>query len=326
MIEAPTSAGGARFPFPLPNGWFALAFGDELARGEVKRVFAFGQELALFRAESGRAHVFDAYCPHLGAHLAVGGKVAGETLRCPFHGWRFDGAGRCVEVPYAERIPARAQVHPWPVRERYGLIFVWNHAAREAPSYELPDVPELESADWAAPERREWSVRTAIQEMGENDHDNAHFAAVHGGNYLPTSVRYEGRMKTCVSPFRRELPDGTKLDVELVRTSYQLGLATVAYRGVPGFGFLMLSSVLPVDAERVHMRWLLTVTANLPPEGRAQVIQGICEGAGVAADIPIWEHKRYLSNPVLCDGDGSIAEFRRWATQFYSAPAPRADG
>jgi nitrite reductase/ring-hydroxylating ferredoxin subunit len=307
-----------RFPFPLPNGWFAVAWSDELAPGAVKRVFYLGRELVAFRTASGRARVFDAYCPHLGAHLGVGGRCEGDTLRCPFHGWRFDADGKCVEVPYAAKIPARAEVKSWPVLERYGLVFVWHHLEDAPPSWEIPGVAELESAEWSAPERREWRVATAIQEMAENDHDNAHFPVVHQGRYLPTDVRYEGAVKTCSSPIERELPDGSKIHGEMVRTSWALGLATVAYRGLPGMGFLLLSAVTPIDAEHVHMRWLLTVTANVPEAARAEVIHGISEGSGVTADIPIWEHKRYVKHPVLCDGDGPIAEFRRWAAQFYS--------
>ena len=78
---------------------------------------------SLYRGEDGDAHVLDAHCPHLGAHLAVGGKVEGECLRCPFHGWLFEGDdGRCVEIPYGEgeRIPAKARARAYPIVERNG--------------------------------------------------------------------------------------------------------------------------------------------------------------------------------------------------------------
>ncbi len=311
-------ADARRFPFPLPNGWFAVAESAALAPGQVARAFYLGRELVVFRTASGVARVFDAYCPHLGAHLAVGGKVDGDTLQCPFHGWRFAGDGRCVEVPYANRIPPQARARSWEVEERYGLVFVWHHLEGKPPSWRVPEIAELESPDWIKPVFREWRVRTAIQEMAENDHDSAHFPVVHQGKYLPTTVSYEGTTKTCVSPITRALPGGVEIQAELVRTSYALGIATVAYRGIPGMGFIMLSVVTPIDHENVHMRWLLTVTASLPEAAQQEVIKGITEGTGVEADIPIWENKRFVPHPVLCDGDGPIAEFRRWASQFYS--------
>ena len=77
-----------RFPFPVPNGWFVVAQADDLAPGEVRALYFFARDLVLYRGDDGEPHVVDAHCPHLGAHLGVGGKVEGECLRCPFHGWR----------------------------------------------------------------------------------------------------------------------------------------------------------------------------------------------------------------------------------------------
>lgn len=58
----------------------------------------------VFRGQEGKASVLDAYCPHLGANLAVGGRVVGNCIECPFHGWQFRGDdGKCVKIPYAEK-------------------------------------------------------------------------------------------------------------------------------------------------------------------------------------------------------------------------------
>lgn len=63
-----------------------------------------GEQVAVFRGRDGKAHVVDAYCPHLGANLAVGGRVVGNCIECPFHGWQFNGEdGKCVRIPYAEK-------------------------------------------------------------------------------------------------------------------------------------------------------------------------------------------------------------------------------
>ena len=64
---------------------------------------ATGKNLAVFRGEDGKANVIDAYCPHNGANLAVGGVVKDNCLECPFHGWRFQGDGKCVHIPYTEQ-------------------------------------------------------------------------------------------------------------------------------------------------------------------------------------------------------------------------------
>ena len=63
-----------------------------------------------WRDEDGAAHVMDAYCPHMGAHLAVGGCVKGTRIVCPFHQWAFDAEGRNVDIPYAERTNATVRI------------------------------------------------------------------------------------------------------------------------------------------------------------------------------------------------------------------------
>ena len=59
--------------------------------------------MAVFRDERGEVHAVDAYCPHMGASLAVGAQVKGDCIECPFHGWKFRGHdGKCVKIPYCE--------------------------------------------------------------------------------------------------------------------------------------------------------------------------------------------------------------------------------
>ena len=65
-----------RFPFSSnPIGWFAVAYSHDLPAGGVLPLAYFGTDLVAFRAEDGTAHVLDAHCPHLGAHLGHGGVV-----------------------------------------------------------------------------------------------------------------------------------------------------------------------------------------------------------------------------------------------------------
>ena len=130
-----TTNGTGGVELPIPNGWFAVAWSKDLVPGEVKRTRYFGQDLVMFRTRQGRVHVFDAYCAHLGAHLGEGGRVVGETLRCPFHGWQYEGSGKCVAIPYCQDVPSAARVRSWPVSEVNRMIFVWHHAGGREPSW-----------------------------------------------------------------------------------------------------------------------------------------------------------------------------------------------
>ena len=178
------------FPFPaFPDGWFVVAWSDELEAGGVLPLRYFGQDLVLFRGEDGVPRALDAHCRHLGAHLGHGGKVEGGAIRCPFHAWRWTGDGRCDDIPYAKRIPKGAQIRAWPVLDRSGLILLWHHAEGEAPSYDVPEIPEVGAADWTPFTKLDWTVKSRMYDMGENAVDHVHFKYLHGASGTPTRER-----------------------------------------------------------------------------------------------------------------------------------------
>jgi nitrite reductase/ring-hydroxylating ferredoxin subunit len=305
---------------PLPNGWFAVAWSRDLEIGDVKRVFCFGRELALFRARSGKAVLLDAYCPHLGAHLAVGGRVHGETLRCPFHGWRFDETGRCTEIPHCKTIPPLARLKSWEVVERNCMIFAWHHTEEKPPDWEVPTIGVIGHPDWTSPRCVDIDVAVHVQEMAENNFDPAHFEVVHGTPAPPPSeseYAENGRFVRVTSKMQRETPMGT-FDTRLVRDTFGIGLSTVVSEGLPGVGTMLFVSSSPIDSTHSKMRWLLTVTKNVADELGEEFMTGIVNG--VKDDVPIWENKIHRANPVMCETDKYIAEFRRWTRQFYSGP------
>ena len=94
-----------RCPLPVPFGWFFVSYSEDLKAAEVRNIQYFGQEWVMFRGETGEAGVVDPYCPHLGAHLGHGGKVEGDSLRCPFHHWAYNPTGWCTKIPYAKIMP-----------------------------------------------------------------------------------------------------------------------------------------------------------------------------------------------------------------------------
>lgn len=292
-----------RFPFPIPNGWFVVATSDEVGAGEVTARHYFGRDLVLFRTESGEARLTDAYCAHLGAHLAVGGKVEGECVRCPFHGWAYDGAsGKCTDIPYggSERIPAKASVRAYPTIERNGAIWAWHHLTGGEPFYDLPVVPELADPAWTTPLLREFRISTSCQEMAENNHDFAHFRFVHGTESIPEGDEHiDGTYKRVRSP-------------GLERETFGLGLGVVR---VPG-ALTFVSSVTPVDGDNVHVRWFFTVPLASGADAAEMFAQEFT--AGVSQDIPIWENKIYRPLPVLTKSEAGIIAHRTWSKQFYS--------
>ena len=309
------------FPFPIPSGWFAVRFSDELEPGQVEAVRYFGRDLVLFRTQLGQPHLLDAFCAHLGAHLGRGGTVVGESIRCPFHAWRYDGAGTCVEIPYAKRIPRKARVESLPTVERNGLIWVWHHPAGAEPGFEVPEIPEVASDEWTPYERHFWKIRTRNQEMGENGVDSAHFKYVHGLVDLPESeITVDGIYRRALQRSKFPTPRGV-VDGVIDAEQFGLGVSIIRYSGI--CDTVQVSSVTAVDEEYCEVRYGFSqkkVDGKAPEGGvGAALIRNIC--FQMSQDQPIWENKVFLEKPLLCDGDGPIAEFRRWCQQFYSEAA-----
>jgi len=310
------------FPFPpYPNGWFQVAYADELQPGQVLPLSYFGRELVAFRGGDGKVSVLDAFCPHLGAHLGYGGKVQGDSIVCPFHAWRFDGCGTCVEVPYAKKIPPKAKVNAWHAREVNGLILLWHHAEGAPPLWEVPVLPEIGHDEWTAYERRRWKVRTRNQEMAENAVDSAHFHFLHGTMNQPESrAEAQGPVLHVYSTTGMSTPRGG-VDGSVESTSYGFGYSTVRFTGI--VDTLLVSGMAPIDDEHIDVRFSFTLKKLVDKDVTKSVGKAFIKEVSrqLEQDIPIWEHKVYLDRPVLCDGDGPIGLFRKWARQFYSTPA-----
>jgi 3-ketosteroid 9alpha-monooxygenase subunit A len=106
-----------------------------LAAGQVLEIDWNGEDLLLYRTAKGECRALKAYCPHMGNYMPNGlapGQPVSALLRdseihCPYHGWRFDGQGRCTHIPAGQKIPAAVGrgapvARSWPVREKGGQI------------------------------------------------------------------------------------------------------------------------------------------------------------------------------------------------------------
>ncbi len=99
------------------RGWHCLGLAEPFRDGKPHAVEAFGTKLVVFATADGTLNVLDAYCRHMGGDLSQG-TVKGEAIACPFHDWRWGGNGKCVQIPYAKRIPLRARTRSWLTLER----------------------------------------------------------------------------------------------------------------------------------------------------------------------------------------------------------------
>ena len=178
----------------LLNQWYVLANGDEVG-AEPKRVHALGQDFVLFRDAKGQAHCLSDICVHKGASLSCG-KVVGDAVECPYHGWQYDGAGICVKIPSlveGKKIPKRARVDSYPVQEQWGWIWAFLGDAPEEERPPLPDFyPEFEeqSGAWRFTRGRAHFDCNWVRAL-ENGVDRAHAVFVHTDFGNPESPEVE---------------------------------------------------------------------------------------------------------------------------------------
>jgi nitrite reductase/ring-hydroxylating ferredoxin subunit len=310
-----------RFPFGIPKGWYVVARSDELSPGDLKPLHYFGEELILFRGEDGAAGLIDAYCDHLGAHLAYGGKVVGGAVECPFHHWRWNGAGRCVAIPYATIIPPNARVRSYPVREHSGFLWGWYDTKGREPAFEVPPIAQYRNPDWSEEWiNYEYSIRSHPQEVFENGIDYPHFAYVHGFEFpAGAEFRFDGQEYLWRHSTNRgtEVCEGGREDVRQEGRVTGLGASVLRITGE--LDVIIFFAPTPISGEEVHLR--LSVIANLTHGSDVREKVGSyadSQARTLTEDFAIWEHKKYRKEPRLCHKDGPIAEFRRWAAQFYA--------
>jgi phenylpropionate dioxygenase-like ring-hydroxylating dioxygenase large terminal subunit len=132
----------------LQGCWYVAAWADGLGDKPLQKVF-LEEPVALFRDAHGTAHAVGGRCPHRFAPLGNGSVVDG-ALMCPYHGLRFDGAGRCVHNPHPGGQLPDNQLRVYPLVERHALLWIWMGDAGEADSSLIPDFAWLSDPKWEA--------------------------------------------------------------------------------------------------------------------------------------------------------------------------------
>jgi phenylpropionate dioxygenase-like ring-hydroxylating dioxygenase large terminal subunit len=106
---------------------FDARFDPQVGARPLKAVRLLGQDFVLWRDERGRYSLLDRDCPHRGADLKFA-RLEGDGIRCPFHGWKFDAAGRCLQTPAepaGSTLCERVRQRSYPLMEAAGTLFAW---------------------------------------------------------------------------------------------------------------------------------------------------------------------------------------------------------
>jgi len=161
----------------LRKFWQPVGLAHRLPAGEAKAVRVMGEDLTLYRGDSGKAFLVGGYCPHR-LTLLANGWVQGDEIRCMYHGWKFNGTGQCTERPAEpDRKQPNIRVVSYPVHEYAGLIFAYLGEG-DAPEFDLPRKSVFERAGALQFARLETWPCNWLQQV-ENSMDAVHVSFVH---------------------------------------------------------------------------------------------------------------------------------------------------
>ena len=154
----------------IPNQWYVILASTEVRKNKVIGVRRMNRNLVVWRDSRGLVGVADDKCPHRGIALSKG-KMTGDHLQCPFHGFEYDRSGACRLIPAngkAASVPEHIRAATFPVAEKNGFIYIWymtDPGIENTPAAaDLPPVPWFTNLD----DDLVWS--------GFTDHWKAHYS------------------------------------------------------------------------------------------------------------------------------------------------------
>lgn len=316
------------------RGWHCIGRSKDYSSEPVALQY-FGKKLAAYRGDKDQAiHVLDAYCPHMGADLTRG-KVEDDSLRCPFHGWRWGADGECNHIPYADKIPDKAVIGSYPTTEVNGLAFVWHDPEGNEP---IPEQYPKRMEDYYSGEWTDWNMITIpiesnCRELVDNMADMAHFGPVHYSQVESFKNIQDGHTFVQYMSGGHEILADEGEGFTSVATyegpAYMTTTMTGSMEGQEMVTHLLVSHV-PVHTEKFDIRLgvMLKKNPDLTDEQNQAAVDAYTQMAvdSFIQDVDIWNNKIRVDNPLMCDGDGPLNMVRKWYSQFYMDVADIPEG
>lgn len=212
------------------NFWYVAEEGKNVTDKPVP-VRMLGQDFVLFRDTAGKAHCLSNVCVHRGGSLAHG-KIKGDCVECPYHGWQFDGEGACKRIPSMgpdANIPNRAKVDSYPTTERYGLIFTFLGDLPEQERPPIMNIPDWEEEGWRTTLQR-FEFNFNYERSLENSVDLAHNEFTHSFQLFTSDDN-----QFAIPEFKlEESEDGWENGVRLTMPGQATGMRKKAGKTEPG--------------------------------------------------------------------------------------------
>lgn len=307
----------------FPRGWYCVAEAANVPAGSMLPVSCLDAQLVVYRDEMGAPHVADAYCPHLGAHLASSdGCIENGEIVCPFHKWRFSTtSGECSGIPYSSSVPPRAKLTVHPTIELAGMVMMWWDPRGGAPG-PRPFDPFAAYGDktWVRHSTQMYETTVPLSDMFENVFDTAHIQQLHRSVHVPEIASVERvphGIEVTIAPSK----EGERTKTDVMQFNFSgVGLGTMLSLG-DDFGFLSCTSVTPIDGERSVMQVRMFIMDTGSPEKNEMIGAGYADRVAIEIrqDLKVLDYKKHVARPVLCRGDGPVMKWRKYVGELVDA-------
>ena len=270
-----------------PAYWYAVEWDRSLRPGTVREVTFQDATVALYRTEQGELHAIENRCAHRQVKLSHG-QVRGCELACAYHGWSYGPDGRLTSIPHELFGKARPSVtlRTYPVRVRYGLVWIFFGAPALAASRPIPEIPE--HGDWScAAIDFTWKAHpTAIV---NNVMDSTHVGMLHARRRITRSFVYGPVTRCEVEPEQVLVSHTIERDPLAILGSFTKELRVRTQDACYKYPYLWIS------VGGVYKLW----NFMLPGDGNTTRIFMLAYAERVKVPFTPWLAPRWVSAPVV---------------------------
>lgn len=304
----------------LLNDWHVIAYAPDVPEDKPIAARLLGEDIVLWRVGE-TIHAWRDLCIHRGTKLSLG-KIENQCLICPYHGWTYDQAGRCIRFPAhpMQKPPATAHAFVYQAIQRYDWVWV----SPGHPEHEPPGFPQWDDASFRKVHCGPYTVQASGPRAIENFLDVTHFPFVHQGllgdpahpevSDYQAEINEDGVIARDVTVWQPD-PDGTGQGAQVTYT-YRVLRPLTAYfiKSSAGPHFAMYFTITPVE-ERQSIVWMYVAMdyGELTDEQIRQFQDDI-----IKQDIPIVESQRPellpldLQAELHLRSDRTAIAYRKW--------------
>jgi len=292
----------------IPDYWHPIARSSAVTHGKPVGIKRFDRQFVLWRGGDGRVACLPDRCSHRAAVLSTG-KIREGCIECPYHGLRFDSAGRCVLIPAngaGTPVPDGFDIAPMTVREAHGLIWYWNGDGE--PAADHPWLPGATEMGTGAAEY-DYIAAAPYLRILENLADFHHFPILHktmlpgiGTRMDEMDAHVEGEAVSFKATMRWETAGWLRQDTPIEAWFGLPALALIKFGG-----FYVNYALAPIDAERT---WIYARYHHLQWNGAASKIAGTIAARYDRAIFKLQDRKVLVTQG---DQPGDFSNFKLYA-------------